>query len=118
IRAPLLGRLRELSSQGDELAKEADSANQSELSQQGQQLGTLAAQFKQVSAAALPLSKQRILPELYQRSLTNWEGAIRSRRTAELKGLLVRLTFLGLILAMVFVAAELWRRAVYRYVRD
>jgi small-conductance mechanosensitive channel len=118
IRAPLLGRLRELSNRGDELAKAADSANQSELVQQGQQFGKLAAQFKQISAAALPLSKQTILLQLFQRNLTNWEGAIRSRRTAELKGLLVRLTFLGLILAIVFVAAELWRRTVYRYVRD
>jgi len=43
---------------------------------------------------------------------------MRSRRTAELKGLLVRLTFLGLILGIVIAAAELWRRAVYRYIRD
>ena len=118
IRAPLLTHLRELSSQGDKLAKEAASANQSEVAQQGQQFGTLATQFKQISAAALPLSKQKLLLELYQRSLTNWESAIRSRRTEALKGLLVRLTFLGLVLAMVFVGGELWRRAVYRYVRD
>ena len=118
IRAPLMGRLTELSDQGDELAKEADSASQAELGQQKQQLDTFAAQFKQISAAALPLSKQRILLELYQRSLTNWESTMRSRRTAELKGLLVRLTFLGLILGIVIAAAELWRRAVYRYIRD
>ena len=64
------------------------------------------------------LSKQRILLQLYQRSLTNWRGAVQSRRTTELKGLLVRLALLALVIGMVVAAAELWRRAVYRYVHN
>jgi small-conductance mechanosensitive channel len=118
IRKPLVSRLKELTAQGDELGKEADSANQSTLQQEKQQLDALTKQFKQMSAAAIPLAKQGILLDLYQKSLINWESSLRSRRSAQLKGLLIRLTFLALILGVVVAAAELWRRAVYRYVHE
>ena len=118
IRAPLMGRIKELSAQGDELAKRADSAGPSELAQEKQQLDSLAAEFRQISAVELPLSKQRILLKLYQRSLTNWRSAIQSRRSTELKGLLVRLALLAFVIGMVVAGAELWRRAVYRYIHN
>jgi len=88
IRALLMARIRKLSTQGDELAKRADSAGPSELEQHKQQLDSLAAEFRQISAADLPLSKQRILLTLYERSLANWKSAIQGRRTTALKGLL------------------------------
>jgi small-conductance mechanosensitive channel len=118
IRTPLVSRLKTLSDRGDELANEADSANQSELGQEKPKLDALAAQFKQLSAAVIPLSKQGILLDLYRRSLTNWRETIRSEYKTELRHLGIRLALLGLILGIVIGAAELWRRAVYRYVRD
>jgi small-conductance mechanosensitive channel len=118
IRTPLVSSLKTLSDRGDELANEADTANQSVLGQEKPQLDRLAAQFKQLSAAVIPLSKQGILLDLYRRSLINWRDAIRSEYKTELRYLGIRLAFLGLILGVVIGAAELWRRAVYRYVRD
>lgn len=118
IRVPLANRLRQLASQGDELAQAADTASNTQLGQERQQLDSLAAQFKEGSAGAIPLSKQGILLELYQRNLAQRKGELRSLRTAELKGLLVRLTFLALVLSIVAAAGELWRRAVYRYVQE
>src|SRR5664279_871403 len=118
IRAPLMGRIKELSAQGDELAKRADSAGPSELAQEKQQLDSLAAEFRQISTIELPLSKQRILLKLYQRSLTNWRSTVQSRRSTELKGLLVRLALLAFVIGMVVAGAELWRRAVYRYIHN
>ena len=118
VRTPLVRRLRDLSAQGDELGKEADSANQSQLGQEKQQLDALAIQFRQISATAIPLAKQGILLDLYRKNLANWESTLRSRRMAEIKGLLVRLTFLALVIGIVVAAAKLWRRAVYRYVHE
>ena len=118
MRAPLIGRLKELSAQGDQLGKEADSANQSELGQEKQQLDALAAQFKQISAASIPLSKQGILLDSYKKSLAGWKGTLQDRRMAGVKGLLVRVTFLLLVLGVVVAAAELWRRAAHRYVHE
>jgi small-conductance mechanosensitive channel len=118
IRAPFTMRIKELSAQGDELAQQADAASPSELEQQKQQLDSLAAEFRQIAAVGLPLSKQRILLQLYNRDLTNWRSAIQSRRMTALKGLLVRLALLALMIGIVVAGAELWRRAVYRYVHN
>ncbi len=118
IRLPFIARIKELSSQGDEVAKQADTASPSELEQQKRQLDSLAAEFRQIAAVELPLSKQRILLQLYQRSLSNWRSAIETRRTTELKGLLIRLGLLAIMIGIVVAAAELWRRAVYRYIHN
>ena len=56
--------------------------------------------------------------DLYKRSLVNWRDAVRGEYRADLKGLGVRLAILAVIILAVFAAAELWRRAVYRYVHD
>jgi small-conductance mechanosensitive channel len=81
-------------------------------------LDALAKQFKQTSAAVIPLSKQRVLLDLYERSLTNWGDATKAEYRSALRNLAIRLGFLAIILVIVVGAAELWRRAVYRYVHD
>jgi small-conductance mechanosensitive channel len=118
LRAPLVNQLKSLAGRGDDLAQAADKANTAQLAQERQQLDSLATQFKQASAAALPLSKQGILLDLYQQSLNQWASTLRNHRSLELKGLFVRLIFLALVLGVVFGAAELGRRAVYRYVHE
>ena len=118
LRTPLVNQLKSLAGRGDDLAQAADTANTTQLAQERQQLDSLATQFKQASAAALPLSKQGILLDLYQQSLNQWKSTLRDRRNLELKGLLVRLGLLALVLGIVIGAAEVWRRAVYRYVHE
>jgi small-conductance mechanosensitive channel len=118
LRAPLVNKLTQLSQQGDVLANQADTANPSTLAQEKKDLDALTAQFKQISAAVLPLSKQGILLGLYKTSLTNWQTAIKSRYRTELKSLALRLVFLGVVLAIVIGLAELWRRAIFRYVHE
>ena len=118
LKAPLLKQLVSLSDEGDRLATQADTANQSELGRERQQLDALAKQFKQISAAAIPLTKQGVLLDAYQRNLANWRDEIRSQYRSQLKNLGARLGFLALVLLVVTAATELWRRAVYRYVHD
>ncbi len=118
LRAPLVKTLKALAQQGDDLAKQADSADQATLGQDKKKLDAITAQFKQTSALALPLSKQRILLGLYKRSLTDWQSRIRNQYQAELKSLLARLAVLGVVLVVVMGLAELWRRTIFRYVHD
>jgi small-conductance mechanosensitive channel len=119
IRTPLVTSLRDMSNRGDELAKEADTATApAQLAQQKQQLDALTTQFKQISSVVVPLGKQAILLQIYQRSLANWRAAVRGRFMTELKGLLVRIGFLIVLLAIVMAAAEVWRRAIFRYVHE
>jgi small-conductance mechanosensitive channel len=118
IRAPLVARLRELSRNGDQLAAQADTAGPAQLAQEKKQLDDLAIQFKQITAASIPLSKQSVLLGLYTRSLTNLRDAIEGRYKTDWRNLGVRVGFLALILVFLFASAEVWRRAVYRYIHD
>jgi len=118
IRAPLTTPLRELFRTSDELAAQADTANPAQLDQEKKQLDGLATQFKQITSASMPLSKQSVLLTLYLRNLTNWREAVDGRRRADWRSLGVRLGFLGLIVGIVLISAEVWRRAVYRYVQE
>ena len=118
LRGPFVTHLRALSAEGDQLAAQADTANQSMLQQERDRLDSLAAQFRQISAAVIPLSKQTVLLNLFQNSLTNWRDVVQERYKSDLKNLGVRLGFLAVIFAILFGLAELWRRAVVRYVQE
>jgi small-conductance mechanosensitive channel/HPt (histidine-containing phosphotransfer) domain-containing protein len=118
LRSPLIARLTDLTKQGDAIARQADAADANTLAQQKKELDSLTAQFKQISAAVLPLSKQPILLDLYKRNLMNWQGTVKSRYRSDLRGLFVRLLLLAVALGLVLGAAELWRRAIFRYVHD
>jgi small-conductance mechanosensitive channel len=118
LRAPFLTRLRELSKQGDALAAQADSADRSKLAQERQQLDAIAAQFRQLASAVIPLSKQRVLLDLYQKNLGSWRDVVYSRYKSDARGLAYRLGGLAVLFAVVWGLSELWRRGVYRYIHE
>lgn len=118
LRAPLVEGLAQLSRQGDELAKQADSADSKTLENEKNQLDTLTGQFKQVTARVLPLSKQSILLGIYKKNLTDWHGSIANQFRTERRSLLLRLGMLAVVIGAVIGFAEIWRRAIIRYVHD
>ncbi len=118
VRAPLVDNLKELIANGNQLAVQADTSGTAALDQQKKQLDLLTASFKQASASLMPLSKQAVLLNLYKRTLTNWQGSVRSQYHNDWRNLLVRLTVMLVILAVVIAIGELWRKAIFRYVHD
>jgi small-conductance mechanosensitive channel len=118
IRNPLVADLRELTQRGDELAHQADAANTATLGQERQQLDAVTQQFKQLTGSAIPLAQAGILLRLYQKNLANWHASVVSEFWTESRGFAARLIFLGVIIGLVLAASELWRRAIYKYVRD
>src|SRR3984893_14626164 len=118
FRTPLIDQLKELSARGDELATQADTADSATLNSERGELDALSNQFKQASALFIPLSKVGVLLDQYRRNIANWHDAIENQYGNALKTLGVRLGVLTVLLAIVFVAAEVWRRAVLRYVPD
>jgi small-conductance mechanosensitive channel len=118
LRAPLINRFRQLIETGNQLAKQADTSNQQGLAQERQQLDSLTAEYKQLSATLAPLSKQAILLDLYKRSLSNWQADVAGKFKEKIKSLLVRLVGLAMVLGAVFVIGEIWRKAIFRYVHD
>ena len=118
IRTPPLDQLKRLADRGDALAAQTDSSNDATLRGVRDQYDTLAWLFQQTSSIVTPLSKASVLLNQYRRNLANWREATRKqyRDALEVLGLRVGL-FVGL-LAVVFLLAHLWRRAVYRYVLE
>jgi small-conductance mechanosensitive channel len=118
LRTPLISQLKELSARGDALAAQADTADSAALKEVRDQLGALSNQFKQTSALMIPLSKEIVLLSQYRRNLGNWRDAVKNQYRNALETLGVRVAVLAVLLAIVFAAAEVWRRAVLRYVQD
>jgi hypothetical protein len=118
IRAPLIDQLKQLSARGDTLVTQADTADSATLNRAHDELDSLSTQFKQASALVIPLSKEAVLLDQYRRNLANWRTAIEGQSHDALKSLAVRSLMLAVLLALIFTAAEVWGRAVVRYVQD
>jgi small-conductance mechanosensitive channel len=118
IRTPLIEQLKALSARGDTLATQADTADSATLNGVRNQLDALSTQFKQTSALLIPLSKEGVLLNQYRRNVGNWHDSIENQYRDAVRTLGVRLGGLAVLLAIVFAAAEAWRRAVLRYVQD
>jgi small-conductance mechanosensitive channel len=118
LRVPLTNRLRVLTEDADKLDDEPSEKNAVALAQQKQNVAGLTAEFKQLAAIAIPLSKQSILFGLYQKSLENWHSEVRSDLKGLLGRLLTRIAVLGIFIGLVLVFAEIGKRTIYRYVHE
>lgn len=117
LQLPLVNNLKDLTKQSDALAGQSESDRQS-LGQQKDAIDSLTAQFRLVSSVFVPLSKQTILLDLYKKNLTNWQTSVKARYSTDWKNLALRVGSLGLILAIIWGVAEVWRRAIFRYVHE
>jgi small-conductance mechanosensitive channel len=118
IRTKPLEQLKQYAAQSDALAAQADDANSTALKAVRDQFDTLAWLFQQTSAVMIPLSKEGVLLKQYRHNLSNWRDAIKHQYGDALVALGVRLAVLLAMLAVVFVGAEIWRRAVLRYAHE
>jgi len=118
IRTAPEDRIKALSAQGDALALQADSSNGADLKGVRDQIDTVAWLFKQTAAILIPLSQEGVLLDQYRRNLSSWRDNAKSQYVDALKHLGVRLGILLALLAIVFAAAEAWRRGVLRYVQE
>ena len=82
------------------------------------QYDTLAWLFQQTSSIVTPLSKASVLLNQYRRNLANWREATSKQYRDALEALGLRVALFAGLLAVVFLLAQLWRRAVYRYVLE
>lgn len=111
-------QVRTLSARGDTLAQQADSADNAGLRGVRAEFDTLAWLFKQTSSILIPLSKAGVLLDQYRHNLGNWREATQNQYKDALGALAQRVALLLVLLAIVFTAAELWKRVVFRYVQE
>ena len=118
LRAPLVASLTSMSRQGDQIVRQTSGATPAQLEAQKATLDALTAQFKQLAAATVPLGKLTIALDGYKRDLQRWDTLIGTQSVAALRQLGVRLLVLVVVLAVVIALAEIWLRAIFRYVHD
>ncbi|MGH9523073.1 MAG: mechanosensitive ion channel family protein [Terriglobales bacterium] len=116
LRSPIVASLTAIAAQGDK-ALEGSGAT-TDYIQRKQQLDALTKQFKQLSETVLPLGKQAILLRTYRSNLDRWRQAVAGQYQTELKTLAVRLIVLAVVVFVLLFLAEIWRKAVIRYVHD
>lgn len=118
LRAPLVTRLRQLSQQSDQLANTPSSKDPATIAQQRQEADAIAAEYKQLAAIAVPLSKVLILLGLYEKGLENWHAEVRGDVAGQTERLLARLVILAIFIGFVLVLAAIAKRTIYRYVHE
>jgi small-conductance mechanosensitive channel len=118
ISAQPLKQLKTYSARSDALAAQADNAGGAVLKSLRNEFDTLAWLFKQTSAILIPLTKEQVLLQQYRHNLHNWRDAAVRQYHEALAALGVRLGILAGMLAVIFVLAEVWRRAVLRYAHE
>lgn len=118
IRSAPLEKLKAFSARGDILAAQADGATGTALRGVRDQFDTLAWLFKQTSSILIPLNKEIVLLGQYRHNLNNWHAALQTQYREALKALGIRVGILAALLAFVFAAAAMWRRAVFHYVHE
>jgi small-conductance mechanosensitive channel len=118
LQAPMRATLTEMAAQSQTIANEADSQNLVALAQQKARLDGLTSRYKLLGNALLPLSKQLILLDVYQKNLASWYAAVKSDYSASLKSLLIRFLGLAAVLGVILGIFEAWRRTIVRYVPD
>ena len=118
LRAPLIASVSEIAKKGEQVAKQADTSDPKQLNQLKQQLDAMTASFKQISTVLLPLGRQSILFDAYKSNVLHWRSAVDNEYRAAARSLLIRLAVLVVVIGVIFLLAELWRRATFRYIQD
>jgi small-conductance mechanosensitive channel len=113
-----LKQLTTYAARSDALAAQADNASSGALKDLRNEFDTLAWLFKQTSDILVPLTKESVLLRQYQHNLGNWRESAQRQYHEALSALAVRSGIVAGILAIVFVLAEAWRRAVLRYAHE
>jgi len=115
---PLANRLRKMMQTEQQPVGQELQGDPAALTAKKEELDALVLQFKQTSAALLPIRKQGLLLDLYQRSLINWRSSVLRQDRDVIESLLVRLAVLAVTLGVVLGIGEVVRRAILRYVTD
>jgi small-conductance mechanosensitive channel len=109
-RAPLRQKLTDTVQQGKNLSTQEGVSKQ--------QYDALTQQFKQLSAALLPLSEEILVLDQSRSNLLNWRRTHTTESRNLLLSILLRVAIILTAIGIIVGIAEAWRRLTFRYVRD
>jgi len=116
--APLAALLGNTRQRADALMNAPDTTDAAELQRRKSALDALTQQFREVSAAMMPLVRRRVLLDAYKTNVGRWHASVTEQHREELQRLLFRAIVLGVMLLIVVAIAVIWRRMTFRYVHD
>jgi small-conductance mechanosensitive channel len=114
IASSLRGPLRDQIS--GTLQKEKDLATQTGVTKE--QYAALTQQFKNISAALLPLSEELVVLDQSRSNLLQWRKAHTSESQRTLISIISRVALILISIGFVLGLAEVWRRLTFRYIHD
>jgi small-conductance mechanosensitive channel len=124
---PLVATLRATIQQGEQLANAASqTSNQGPnppgqplpVDQQRKQFEALAARFKQIASASLPLSQEIILLDQASSNFLEWRQSLVHESNRILRSVVFRVLGIALAMGVILLLSEIWRRVTFRYVTD
>jgi small-conductance mechanosensitive channel len=118
IRQPLADRVRKVAQAGDQLAAQPQSNDPAVLGNRSKQTEALTAQYKELSAALIPLAKASILLDGASNNMIEWRSETQRTYTRLGRALLLRVAVLAIVLVVIAVASDFWRRAIFRYIHE
>ena len=119
LNTQLVSRLRDAVDQGQEEGKEADgAADAGQLDASRRKIEALTQRVKTLSAALVPLRAEMVALERSRSNLTEWRASLETQTDSIMRVLLIRAVSLGVVLFIVLLVSEVWKRATFRYVHD
>jgi small-conductance mechanosensitive channel len=115
LRTPLLAQARGLIAAD---TSSLDTQNTAQLNAARAALEDAADRFKQLATLLVPLGEQDFVLDDARGAIREWRSSVDSR-LGEVEGdLLMRAGGLAILIALVLVVSEIWKRATFRYFRD
>ena len=118
IRGPLRTQLRAVDQRGQSLSAQPQSNDPVVLADRRKQIESLTADFKHLAAVVLPLAKVDMLLDETSNNLAEWHSETQRTYSILERALLLRIGALVLAIILVGVAADFWRRAIFRYIQE
>jgi small-conductance mechanosensitive channel len=78
----------------------------------------LTADFKLATAAGVPLGEQSVLLSQAAQVFTTWREALERQYADDARSLALRALGTALVMIVIIIISELWRRATFRYISD
>jgi small-conductance mechanosensitive channel len=121
LHSPLQTTLRATIQQGQQLASQSAAPaqpNHAQPDQERQQFDVVAARFKQIAAAAVPLREESILLDQSSANYLEWRQSVAHESNRILRNIVLRVLSIALAIGVILLLSEIWRRITFRYIQD
>lgn len=118
LKKPIRAELNDAIHRGDELSQTRETADAKTLAAERQEIDALAARYKLISSAIVPLGEQTIYLDSIQANSKEWRGLLERTYAQAIRAMILRVGGIVAAILILLGISSLWRRAAFRYVTD